>query len=211
MIPPRLPPPAAPGRYRYDTDGETRISGGVESTRPLPAVTTLDISPPDGTSQRSVRDLRGAGGEGQTTETVLRHETAGVRLAFLEVTGRFSGISTTLTFRPSDPPLTYATGAEPGARYAFTLTGSDGRTTAEVTIDILRREPVAVHGSTVDTLRVRMHTVLTGDVEGETTSENNVDPNRSLTVREDVTSDVRVGLGRSRSTYVATLQTLQPS
>lgn len=205
---PLQPTPA--GTYRYDTDGRTEFSGGFSGTRELPAVTTLEVDPPEGTDQRSVRDMRGDDGNGSVTETVLRFTDRGLFLVSLKTTTTFSGITQSRHFRPSDPPQVSDADPEPGETHTFRL--RDGETTADVTVTIVRREQVSAAGRRLDSLVVDTHTEVSGDVTGSSDSTSWLDPERRLLLREEGTSDFRMGVAtRARTEWTAVLRNLEPA
>ncbi|MBI2169583.1 MAG: hypothetical protein HYU28_08815 [Actinobacteria bacterium] len=203
--------PAADGTYTYDTDGETTQSGPLGGTEELPKVTTLKVDPADGGRQRSVRDTRDENGEGGLTTTVLLFGDDGVYLESLKTETRVSGINITYEFAPAQPQLLAPTGAGVGYHTEFELTSTDGDHHTATTIDVLSAETLTIGGESVRTFKVRTHTVVSGDVNGEITSNDNVDPERYLIVREDSVSDLSTALGNFHTEQVSLLRSVTPS
>lgn len=205
----QAPAPASPARagaYRYDTEGTTTISNGPP--RELPKVTTLTIDPPANDRQRTLRDLRDGDGAGSTTEQILVYATDGVHLAYLKLEANFAGIRSSYEFRPADPPLVVRTGGQPGDQTSFTLEG-DG-VTIQATATVKGTEDVNVGGTVVSALVLEVVSTASGELKGTQTSISWIDPDRSLTVKEDVDSDVTSGPVRVRTNYVASVRALSP-
>lgn len=212
--PPSAPGAAQPtkaGTYTYDTDGETTQTGGLGGTEQLPERTTLKVDPPQGNRQTSVRDMRDEDGEGGTTTTVLQYRDDGVYLESLKTRNRVSGITVTYEFRPDPPQLLAPTGAGVGHHTEFSMTSTNGGLTAHVTIDVLAQETLTIGGAATETFKVRTHTVLEGDVEGEIRSHDNIDATRYLTVREDSVSDVETAFGNFHTEQISVLRSLNPA
>ncbi len=203
------PAPPEAGTYEYDTDGFREGGLGRED---YPEVTTLEVDPPEGDTQRSVRDLRDEDGDGTVTETVLRLGDQGVFLEYLEIVNRQSGLTTTYEFRPD--PARQVAHAQPavGDHFEFTLESTDGGITVDVEVDVTGEERASTaEGTQVDTFVLRTHSEFSGDVEGESTSVNNVAKDSGLAIHEDVTTDVRFGTNEFHSEHTAVLRSLDPS
>lgn len=200
--------PARPGVYEYDTRGESKTSGAVNRTRELPKVTTLRVDAADAGRQMSVRDLRDRDGDGTVTTTVLEYRHDGVYLEELTVEATAMGLMLTYEFAPTPPQLVFPTDAGVGYETSFSLTSKDDRVVVEVDIEVLREEMLTFAGVDVATFLVRTHSIATGDVRSETTSENSISRERSLTVREQVVSDAEFGLTHTHTEYTAVLRGL---
>lgn len=200
--------PAVPGTYRYDTSGTTTFS--LAAAQQFPAVTTLVVDPPSGTTQHSTRNLRDAAGNGPATEFTLDYRAQGVYLVALRVTVGVAGTSDSEEFRPPAPVLLLATGAKPGAHTEADVPGATG---AKLTVDVLRDERLTIAGKAVDTLVMQaVITLAPGDVTGRLQLTVNVDPATRLWVKEASTSDASAagGLVQLHSQYTATIQRLTP-
>lgn len=202
--------PAAPGTYEYDTDGETETSGALGGTEELPELTTLEVRAADGARQRSIRDMRDENGDGTVTTTDLLYRDDGVYVEYLEITARDSGVTFTFEFVIDPPELVVPTNPSPGFHTEFSTESTNGGIRADVTIDITDRETVTIGGTSVDTIVLVTHIEFEGDIDGESTSTDNIDPQRSLRVREDSVSDIRFGPTTAHTEYVATLRSLSP-
>lgn len=207
---PEAAQPAAPGTYEYDTDGQTETSGALGGTEELPELTTLEVQPADGARQRSVRDMRDENGDGTVTTTDLLFRDDGVYVEYLKITARDSGVTFTFEFVLDPPELVAPTNPSPGFHTEFSTESTNGGIRADVTIDITDRETVTIGGTSVDTLVLVTHIEFEGDIDGESTSTDNIDPERSLRVREDSVSDIRFGPTTAHTEYVATLRSLSP-
>lgn len=207
---PEAAQPAAPGTYEYDTDGQTETGGTLGGTEELPELTTLEVQPADGARQRSVRDMRDDNGDGTVTTTDLLYRDDGVYVEYLKITARDSGVTLTFEFILDPPELVAPTNPSPGFHTEFSTESTNGGIRADVTIDITDRETVTIGGTSVDTVVLVTHIEFEGDIDGESTSTDNIDTDRSLRVREDSVSDIRFGPTTSHTEYVATLRSLSP-
>ena len=199
--------PAAPGTYRFDTSGGTTFAG---TTVPFPAVTTLLVDSPTGTTQRLTRNLRDAAGNGLSTEFTLAYRPEGVFLVSLRLTTGFSGVTDARDLRPASPVLLLATGARPGTHVEADLGGTPP---ARLVVDVLGEERVTIAGQAVDTLVMRAAVTLPpGDVTGRQELTVNVDRGTRLWVKERSVTAASAGGGLFvvHSEYTATLQRLTP-
>ncbi len=199
--------PAKPGTYRFDTAGATTVAG---TTTPFPAVTTLVVDPPSGTTQHATRNLRDAAGTGPATEFTLDYRPEGVFVVSLRVTIGLNGFTDVRELRPASPVLLLATGARPGAHIDVDLTGTSS---AKLAFDVLREERLTIGGQAVDTLVLRATVTLApGDVSGRQELTVNVDRGSRLWVKERSVLDASAlgGLVTAHSDYTATLQRLTP-
>ncbi|MGI8983404.1 MAG: hypothetical protein ACR2HM_02535 [Acidimicrobiales bacterium] len=199
--------PATPGTYRYDTAGATTFAG---NNVPFPGVTTLVVDAPNGTTQRSTRNLRYAAGNGLHTEFTLDYRPDGVFLVSLRLTTGFSGITDVRELRPASPVLLLATGAGPGSHREADLAGTSA---ARLAVDVLGEERLTIGGRAVDTLVLRATVTLApGDVTGRQELTVNVDRGSRLWVKERSVTDASAagGLLTVHSEYTATLQRLTP-
>jgi hypothetical protein len=200
--------PLAQGTYRYDTSGSSQASGG--SNRPMPAMTTLVADTASGVTQHSTRDLRDGNGQGQTVESVLVYQPDGVHVQEIRVTTVLGGGVTDVRDVKANPaPLIARTGAAPGDRYEFTLTGSG--TTFHGVIAIQRLEHLVIGGQGVDTAVAKLDVDFSGSVTGHQSSTTWVEASHLLNVKEQVVTDAKAGALQTHSEYTAILQRLNPS
>lgn len=200
--------PAEPGTYTYATDGSMTITGGTPHR--LPDTTTLHAGTPSDGRQRTVRDLRDEDGRGQVTETTLLYNDTGVFVSRVKVTSDLGGgLRNVREWRVDPPGLLAPAGAEPGDRSEFTMRSAD--TTARVSVELLRREPVEIGAVRVDTIVTSIDIVVSGAIEGRQETTAWVRPSDFLTVKEHVESDFSSGALRVQMSYRAELQRLTPS
>lgn len=196
--------PVPAGTHSYDTDGTTTVSG---NSRRMPKRTTLAARPPSNGRQVQIRDLRDSDGNGTVVETHLVYREEGVYLTYVKITATFPGGFTDVReLQPSKPELIAPTGAEPGAKAAFTLRGSGTR--ADVDVAAKRFEDVTVGGAKARTLVVDTKIVFSGAIEGQQTSTSWFWGKHVLAVREAVATDVSNGPIRVQSQYQAVLTRL---
>lgn len=201
------PQPIAAGVYEYDTDGESQ---GPSGTEPMPEVTTLEAESPDGARQRTIRDLRDDSGEGSVNTVDVLYRDDGVYFEYLEIVTS-SGFGTfTFEFEFDPPELVFPADGAVGFHTEFSARSNDGSIEADITIDITGEETITIGGASVDTVTTHTEVVFSGSFEGESTWNDNVDPERFLIVREDRVSDAEFGVSRFHNEYVATLQSLSP-
>ena len=175
----------------------------------MPAVTTLVADKANGASQHTTRDLRDANGQGQTIETVLVFQPDGVHLQEVKVTTVLGGGVTDVRDVQANPaPLIARTGAAPGDRYEFTLTGSG--TTFHGVITVQRTEQLVIGGQPVTTAVAHLHVDFSGAVTGSQDATDWVDPAHLENVKEQVVSDAHAGALSTHTEYTATLQRLRP-
>ena len=203
--------PARAGTYTYDVEGTVTQTGPLGRTGPLPTPQTLTVEAADGGRQRSVLDARDPDGEGTITTTVLVYRDDGVYLESLKTQNRVSGVTITYEFIPDSPQLIAPTGADVGFHTEFSITSTNGGIRTTTTIDALSRETITVGGTEVDTVKVRMHTVLEGDANGETTSTINVDPRTTLSLVDHTVADVDTAFGGFKTNGTSTIRSLTPA
>lgn len=201
------PQPVAAGVYEYDTDGESQ---GPSGTEPMPEVTTLEAESPDGARQRTVRDLRDDSGEGSVNTVDVLYRDDGVHLEYLKIVNSSSFGRFTFEFEFDPPELVFPADAAVGFHTEFSARSNDGSIEADITLDITGEETLTIGGTSIDTVTTHTEVVFSGSFEGESTWDDNVDPERFLIVREDRVSDAEFGVSRFHNEYVATLQSLSP-
>ena len=206
----RGPVPATPlpaGTYHYDTSGSTQSSGGA--SHPMPSVTTLVADKASGAAQHATRDLRDPNGQGQTVETVLVYQADGVHLQEIKVTTVLGGgVTDVRDVSANPPPLIARTGAAPGDRYEFTLTGSG--TTFHGRVAVQRLEQMVVGGQPVTTAVTKLDVDFSGSVTGHQSATDWVEGSHLLNVKEQIVTDAKAGALQTHTEYTATLQRLTP-
>lgn len=174
----------------------------------MPELTTLEVRPPEGRAQRSVRDLRDSDGEGSVTESTLEYADDGVYLTSVEARGRFAGVSMSRTLRPEDGRTRVAAAEpRPGDSGSYTLTGSGLR--VRISYRWVGFETLTIAGEPVRTLRLDSTTTLSGDFSGRATGETWF-TDRGIPAKEHIEGRQDLPVGELRSELTATLRSLSP-
>ncbi|MGH9222577.1 MAG: hypothetical protein ACRD2W_01970 [Acidimicrobiales bacterium] len=200
--------PATPGTYRYDTTGSSRV-GALVST--FPAVTTLVVDPPAGSTQHSTRNLRDAAGGGPLFESTFDYRSDGVYLVSLKLTATVLVVTQAAELRPPSPVLFLPKDAAPGYHREMDIPTSTGQGTAHLVLDVRRAERVTVGGQGVDTLVVQLVTALGGQIGGQVDITVWLAPANRLWVKERFVANAATpdGALQYHSEYDATLQSLR--
>ena len=200
--------PATPGTYRYATAGSSRIGTIVT---PFPAVTTLVVDPPSGTSQHSTRNLKDTTGNGPVFESTFDYRGDGVYLVSLKLTATVLLVSQSAELRPPSPILFLPKDAGPGYHREFDIPTDSGQP-ARLVLDVRRAERVTIGGQAVDTLVVQLVASLAGQVGGQVDITVWFAPAHRLWVKEKFVADAATSDGslQYHSDYEATLQRLTP-
>lgn len=208
---PNEPDAVRPGRYLYDTQGETKVESPVPRTRPLPEITTLEVSHPQERRQRFVRDLRSEDGSGTVTDTVLDLRQSGVFLVSLVMTNSGFGSDVVFEFIPENPPRVADVRASTGFRTEFTLHSTDDTVTVHVETAVVDEGSSSVGDVEVTTRTVETRTEFEGSVTGTGTSRTDIAVDHGLVVHEEETSEFTWGVSRFRTHQVSSLQSLEPA
>lgn len=150
------PPPVedrstAAGSYTYDVDGTVTVG----SPQPVDGEAVLTVDPVAAGQQHSVLE----GEQGRTEQDVVLRDD-GRYLALLSITNpAFSK-----TFRPEPAVLLLPTPTEPGRRWSWTATSTDGRTKASASNRVAREEVLTIGGQRVPCAVVETTLVLSGDI-----------------------------------------------
>ena len=188
-----------PGSYRYATTGQ--FTSSLTGSQPRNGTATLTVDPPSGADQRSVRRAFG-----RTTEQVLRLEAGGAYLVSLHLTD--TGVDKEV--RPTPPALALPADAAPGRTWAWRATSTDGLTTVDSAFRAVRTEDVVVGGKGVPALVVEVVLTFTGDVVSTSRQTVWVSGRDRLIVRQDESTDGRLGIVTFSSTSSDTLVSLTP-
>jgi hypothetical protein len=196
--------PIPTGTHSYDTDGSQTVSG---NTSRMPKTTTLTARAAREGEQTQIRDLRDSDGNGTVVETRLLYRDEGVYITYVKITASFPGGFTDVReLQPAKPELIAPTGAEPGAKTSFLMSGSGTR--ADVDVAAKRFQDVTIGGTTVRTLVVDTKIVFSGAIEGQQSSTTWFWGKHVMAVREAVATDVSSGPIRVQSQYQALLTRL---
>jgi hypothetical protein len=151
---PAVPKAAAPGTYLLDTSG-TITYGTPGTPRDAAGTQTLTVAAPKGTAQHSALH----GDQGDTEHDLLFRDT-GTYMASLKLTSP----AFTKEFRPTPAVLLVGDPARPGTSWSWSMTSTDGTTTAHADHKVARSETVTVGGTRVSCAVLVTHLVLSGDV-----------------------------------------------
>lgn len=187
---------AMPGTYRYATTG--RFTSTLTGAQTRDGEATVTIDPPSGTDQRSVRT-----GFGRTNTQVLRLSGGDALLVSLRVTDQ--GIDKEV--RPSPPALALPADAAPGRTWAWKAMSTDGKTTVDSSFRVDRTEELTVGTERVPCLVVEAVLTFTGDVVSTSRQTLWLSTKHRLVIRQDDTTDGRLGLiafsGASSDTLIS--------
>lgn len=191
---------AAPGTYRYTSIG--RFSTTLTGPQPRDGEVILTVDPPTGNDQHSVRQ-----GPGRTTEQVLRLQDGNAYVASL----RLAELGMTKEIRPNPPGLVLPADVAPGRTWSWRATSTDGLTEIRSEFRAVRTEDVAVGPQRVATMVVEVLVTLTGDVTASSTQELWVAAGHGLVVRQEDTTEGRLGGVAFTTSSTETLVSLDPS
>ena len=187
---PEFPPgPFAVGTYTSHTTGTSTLNGTTEQVDRYDA-TTLEHVQGD--------DYRTSGGG--FFVTVFRSTPTEVLLVTLDV----DAPGFRRHFEPSPPALFFPIGAEPGRRWEWTITASDGPTTVAQSSTVAAPEVITVLGRDIEATVVDTVVTLSGDVTGTITTRTWVDPSTLQPLRVHAVSDVTVVTFRFQSDTTST-------
>ena len=205
--PPRTsePPPdderpyvVAAGSYAYDVRGT--VTAGT--SRPVEGTSTLTVEPVAGGEQRSVRE-----GEQGRTEQAVVSGTDGAYLSSYSLTNpAFSK-----QFRPEPPVLLAPMRTPAGRTWSWSMTSTDGATTARAAHRVLRDEVVVVGGERVACVVVQTDLVLSGDVDYRGRTTTWLSRRYALPVREAARGEGTVSGFPFSTDTTSTLRSVRPS
>jgi hypothetical protein len=188
----------AAGTYTYDNTGT--VTAGTP--RDASGTSTLTVDPPAGSRQHT----RLAGDQSSTDQdTVVR--PSGTLLARLAMTNpAFSK-----EFRPPAPVLLVPDPADPGKAWHWSMTSTDGKTTATVTARVVRRETLTIGGRPVTTSLVTSTLRLTGDVSFTAQAQTWYDAAHRLSVKDHTKGSGTVSGLHFTTDITSVLRSLTPS
>jgi hypothetical protein len=195
--------PARPGAYRYSTTGSASYGFGSAT---FPSVSTLAVDPAKGSRQRSVRNLRNGEGEGLVIDQTLDYTRGGITLVKQVLTVSLGGMTKVRTLTPAATAVWLPTGAGPGTKRTFDLTGV-GISGHEV-VEVTGTAPVSVAGRSVRTLVIKTVITLAGSVSGPIEWTQWFSPDHRLPMKEQVSGTLRASIVRIKINYGSLLQKL---
>ncbi len=189
----------APGAYIYDNSG-TFTAG---TARKVDGSTTLTVDKPVGDNQRSVL----GGGEQGSTEQTVQRTTTGTLLRQLKL----DNAAFQKEFAPAKGVLAVPRPAKIGARWSWTMTSTDGKTTAAFSGRVARNETVTVGGVKVATVVIESTLKLSGDITYTAQNTVNYDPSRLLQVRDRTRGSGMVSGFAFQTDITSVLRSTKPS
>ncbi|MEO6204385.1 MAG: hypothetical protein ABIO67_03240 [Mycobacteriales bacterium] len=189
----------SPGTYTYDNSG-TVTAGAAQ---PVNGSTTLAVDKPSGATQHSVL---GGGDQGSTEQTVVR-TASGTMLANLKLNNQ----AFQKEFSPAKPVLLVPKPAKVGATWSWTMTSTDGKTTAALTAKITKKETIAVGGVKTETSVIESTLKLTGDVTYTAQDTINYDETHLIQVRDHTRGSGNVNGFAFTTDITSVLRSLKPS
>jgi hypothetical protein len=193
------PTSTPPGTYTYDASGTQTILG---STSDVDGTSTLDVTPVSNGTQTSTQD----NSQGKTTQTVVMRST-GMFLADLKITSpAFSK-----EFQLSPPVLLFPVPAPVGKSWTWSGTSTDGKTTVTATNKVVRTENLTIGGEKVQTVVLRTHLAITGDVDYTADVTTWVAPSLRLPVKDHTVGKGSTGLGRFSFDVTDVMRSVHPA
>lgn len=188
----------APGSYTYDADGTVTVG----TPQPVDGEAVLTVDPVAAGQQHSVLE----GEQGRTEQDVVLRDD-GRYLALLSITNpAFSK-----TFRPEPAVLLLPSPAEPGRRWSWTATSTDGRTTASASNRVAREEVLTVGGQRVPCAVVETTLVLSGDIDYRGVTTTWVSLEHALPVRDRSRGEGTVSGFAFSTDITTTLRSVDPA
>lgn len=189
----------SPGTYTYDTSGT--VTAGA--ARPVNGSTNLAVDKPSGTTQHSVL---GGGDQGSTEQTVVR-TSSGTMLADLKLNNQ----AFQKEFKPVKPVLLVPKPAKVGATWSWTMTSTDGKTTASLSAKVTKQETVTVGGVKTATAVIESTLKLTGDVTYTAQDTINYDEVHLIQVRDHTRGKGMINGFAFSTDITSVLRSLKPS
>jgi hypothetical protein len=173
--------PTAPGKYQFAITGFRR-AGTPATTQPLNDTSELTVDPATGADQHSNQVDKNNAQASQ--EETLRYQADGIYLVDLKVGG---GI---IEFKPDQPVLQYPEPATVGKAWEWTTKSTDGGTTVNTKLKVLRTENQTVGSETVPTTVIDAVITTSGNVASTTHSTIWVSEKYRMIVRTDSVADI---------------------
>lgn len=161
-----------PGTYTYDASG-TFTAGGTP--RPVKSTSQLKVDAPQGATQHSVL----GGDQGSNDQTVRRNGT-GTYLVRLKL----ENPAFSKEFAPKNDILLVPRPASVGRSWSWTMTSTDGKTTAAFTGTVTKNETLTIGGKKTPTAVIESTLKLSGDVDYTAKTTTNYSEADLLQVRD---------------------------
>lgn len=173
--------PTPPGKYQYTITGSRR-GGTPATTQPINDSAELTVDPPTGADQHSnMVDKQSAQA---SQEETLRYQADGIYLVDLKVGGG------AIEFKPNPPVLQYAEPATIGKAWEWTVKSTDGGTTVNTKLKVLRQENLMVGAESVAATVLDVTITTSGTFASTTHSTIWVSEKYRLILRTDSSSDI---------------------
>lgn len=187
-------PGVAAGTYRYDVEGSTSV--GTFPPQPFRAVLTTTVSPSTAEGRQRIvtttEFTEGSSPRSLDEERTLLHGADDIRLVRLVTDGNDDPIEFVV-----DPPAVFTVlRPAPGSTWEWTMTSTDGRTTAHTTVTARGTERVTVEGTAVEAQVADATVTFTGeDFEGTQELAIWFDPATRLILRQEASLEGRARVG----------------
>ena len=190
----------APGTYQYTVNGtfESLLTG--TQTVPPSATLRVDAPTPAGQHQMLFRS-------DESTEQVSRFQPDGTYLTEL----RLDTSAVAKEFHADPAVLLIPVSASAGKTWDWTLHSTDGATTLQATVRVLRGESITIGGKAEPAVVVDAVLTATGDVSFKTEQILWGSPRYKLLLRQDETSDGRYRAVSFHSHSTSVLKSVHPS
>jgi len=173
--------PTAPGKYQYTITGFRR-GGTPATTQTLNDSAELTVDPHTGADQHSNQVDKQYAQASQ--EETLRYQADGIYLVDLKVGGG------AIEFKPNPPALQYAEPATVGKAWEWTTKSTDGGTTVNTKLKVLRNENVMVGSESVPATVLDAVITTSGAVVSTTHSTIWVSEKYRMILRTDSVADI---------------------
>ena len=193
-----------PGRYVYDTVGETQTTGITSSREPVPPTSVDEVRVSDEPTAMRMVVVTRYEGDDATQEVVIAVTDTEARLV-------------RLSYRPDDTGLAYNINPEPpallarlpytdGDRWEIAWDDPTSGISGVGTGTVERHETVTTPAGTFDTAVVTVTQRLRGTVTGTLTATTWVDTDTGIQARQHVITDLQTATGASRTDTTRTLR-----
>lgn len=150
--------------------------------------------------------MLGGGDQGSTEQTVVRTST-GTMLANL----RLDNQAFQKEFKPAKPVLLVPKPAKVGVTWNWTMTSTDGKTTATLSAKVTRTETVTVGGVKTLTSVIESTLKLTGDVTYTANDTINYDEAHLIQVRDHTKGNGNINGFAFQTDITSVLRSTKPS
>ena len=161
----------AAGTYTYDANG-TFTAG---TPRAVKSTSSLKVDKPVGNKQHSV-----LGGDQGSTDQTVQHNETGTYLVQLKL----DNPAFSKEFAPDKPVLLAPRPLKVGSSWSWTMTSTDGKTTAAFNATVSKTETLTIGGKKTPTSVIESTLKLSGDVDYTAKTTTNYDEAHLLQVKD---------------------------